>query len=51
MTLARHKTNRRRQRETLRALDEAKAALARSPDDPELRDAYDRAVEAYWSCH
>lgn len=45
--------DRKRQRETLRALDAARRELERAPApaDPELRAAYDAAVAAYWSCH
>ena len=41
---------RRRQRETLAALDDARIALRSDAGDPALRAAYDRAVEDYWAC-
>jgi hypothetical protein len=40
----------RRQRATLRDLDAARTALRSDPGSTELRQAHDRAVEAYWSC-
>ena len=41
---------RRLRRETLAALDDARSMLRSDVGDPALREAYDRAVEAYWSC-
>jgi hypothetical protein len=49
--MRRRKYDPKQQRETLRALDVARVALAADPDNWAARDRYHAAVRAYWACH